>query len=230
MKAIGKIFSMALLLVFLSGGAGWASTYNFTDPSGQYWAGTANGSLTISADDIAAFLADAADGSLDGDYSSLYSGSYSYVHGSAPVSGSAFTGNSGSFSLDAAGNAYVGGTGGSFAFAGGTLYYAFSDVDLGSSEVTADLDLMFFRGDPTANYVYAGLGIDSLSFVLADWQNLNLAGLFCGNCGGGDFTFTTNGAVDVDVIAGKHCVPIPGAAWLLGSGLLGLLGVRRRSA
>lgn len=33
----------------------------------------------------------------------------------------------------------------------------------------------------------------------------------------------------IDAVAGNHCVPIPGAVWLFGSGLVALLGIRRRS-
>ncbi len=238
MKDLKKIFGITLMLVLLGVGKSWGSTYTFTDPSGQYLTGTANGSLTVTAADILAIFNDATDnGVLDDDYSSLYSGSGSYAQGSAAVTGSAFDdAGPGAFSLAASNNAYVGGntsglSGGSFAFAGGTVYYDFHDVTTSNTTATASLDMMFFQGDPLSSYVYAGVGIDGLVFGLTDFANIDVASLFCGNCGGGSFTFNTNGDATIDIIAGRNCssVPIPGALWLLGSGLLGLVGVRRRS-
>jgi hypothetical protein len=91
---------------------------------------------------------------------------------------------------------------------------------------------MFFQGDPLGSYVYAGVGVDSLAFGISDLNNINLASLFCEGCNGGGFTFETAGDANIDIIAGRNCsnVPVPGAVWLLGSGLLGLVGIRRRSS
>ena len=41
--------------------------------------------------------------------------------------------------------------------------------------------------------------------------------------------FSTGGA-DLDAIGVLNAVPVPGAVWLLGSGLLGLIGIRRKKA
>jgi hypothetical protein len=46
----------------------------------------------------------------------------------------------------------------------------------------------------------------------------------------GYFNFTTTGEKITSAQMSVNSVPIPGAAWLFGSGLLGLLGLRRKSA
>lgn len=43
-----------------------------------------------------------------------------------------------------------------------------------------------------------------------------------------DITFTTGTIMSIDAI--PHVVPVPAAAWLFGSGLIGLVGVSRRRA
>lgn len=40
----------------------------------------------------------------------------------------------------------------------------------------------------------------------------------------------SSGGADLDAIGVLNAVPIPGAVWLLGSGLLGLIGIRRKKA
>lgn len=64
----------------------------------------------------------------------------------------------------------------------------------------------------------------------------NLAGLsrvaatqFAGTAGNAAWTLGANGDLDYKVAA-PAAVPVPAAAWLLGSGLLGLVGVARRKA
>ena len=37
-----------------------------------------------------------------------------------------------------------------------------------------------------------------------------------------------SGGVDLEAVGAINVVPIPGAAWLLGTGLAGLIGIRRR--
>ncbi len=39
-----------------------------------------------------------------------------------------------------------------------------------------------------------------------------------------------SGGVDLEAVGAINAVPIPGAVWLLGTGLLGLIGIRRKSA
>ena len=76
-------------------------------------------------------------------------------------------------------------------------------------------------------------GWDNLSFngeILwsgFDFTNLNGGGL---DVGPGDWAFgwTSNCANDVIYETGSNEVPIPGAMWLLGSGLLCLIGARKR--
>lgn len=43
-----------------------------------------------------------------------------------------------------------------------------------------------------------------------------------------DFAFIDIGGIHYEVLAEIQAVPVPAAAWLLGSGLLGLIGVARR--
>ncbi len=236
-KNIGRISLIALLFLVLACGTGWG--YTFTDPDGHYW--TANGTLTIECSDISGFFNDAADGSIDGNYSLPFSGNYN--SGSAEVKGKVFENGGTSFSLDANGNASVSGdtnswwgiipTGGSFDLGtnGGKVYYDFSVTAISGFSVTTDLALMFFQGDPDSTYVYAGLEISGLSLGYSDFYNngqgFDLASILCNSCSN---SFDINGSVNL--IAGQECgdspVPIPGAAWLLGSGLLGLVSVRRR--
>jgi hypothetical protein len=52
-----------------------------------------------------------------------------------------------------------------------------------------------------------------------------------GNANGlASFKLASNGDLVYDVAGGPSAVPLPAAAWLLGSGLLGLIGVGRRKA
>ena len=78
------------------------------------------------------------------------------------------------------------------------------------------------------------------SVDFSGWENLTHAGqilesTFTFNDGGLDvssdwiFGWTVNCGNDVIYEHGTSEAPIPGAVWLLGSGLLGLIGVRRRS-
>ena len=60
---------------------------------------------------------------------------------------------------------------------------------------------------PEKTYTVTGTGNDNLKFILAN--------------------DTTGGVIGVDNVSATP-TPIPAAAWLLGSGLVGLVGVRRR--
>ena len=43
-----------------------------------------------------------------------------------------------------------------------------------------------------------------------------------------DLTTNTDGTTTVNYVAPTAATPIPAAAWLLGSGLMGLFGMRRK--
>ena len=110
----------------------------------------------------------------------------------------------------------------SFSFSSGGFYAA---LDTSGS-------LMLFAGEQDS-YGYLGFSADGylnylkLGMIFTAFQ-LDPGSFFCdAGCDNPPLRLTLTG--DVDVIYGRECnVPIPGAIWLLGSGLLGLVGIRRR--
>ena len=113
----------------------------------------------------------------------------------------------------------------------------------GYIEVGFDFDLMDDTGNDLTVYSF-GPGASTVSiFDGTDWTLLgSIPGTSPGNIVTTDWNF---GGIDnvslvridkssgtmgkfFDAFEGHHPVPIPGAVWLLGSGLVGLIGIRRR--
>jgi len=71
----------------------------------------------------------------------------------------------------------------------------------------------------------ASLGWTDVNFMLSDFSGVDLADIFSLS-----WTYEADYANDVafDYLAVDAPVPLPGAMWLLGSGLIGLVGLRRR--
>lgn len=214
-----------------------------------FW--TTSGGATLATGNIGDFFVDLADGSLDGDYSSWLTTSGLTDSGITPANGS-YDGNV--FSLSAGLSSVAGDITTSFPVKfGNTLHVGdtwfhydldativsylqtcsmFGCFDTGiPTEYEISLDMMFFQGDPTGNYVYAGFTLNSMTLTAGQFGilSLNLANLMCDECGDFDLgSLDLEAAGQVDIIYGQHCVPIPGAVWLLGSGLAGLIGILRR--
>ena len=79
-----------------------------------------------------------------------------------------------------------------------------------------------------SNYVYLGQASGNVEYDIADYPDLEFINYvrFVGlDNGGGSAGF------DLDAVealnSGAH-VPIPGAVWLLGSGLIGLAGLKKK--
>lgn len=105
---------------------------------------------------------------------------------------------------------YTGGTTASVNMSGWTVHWNGGDVDMGQGSpatISAGVDGLWGTGDERMDYAAV---VPSGSFAGVQYA-FHLAGTMA---------MPTNTAV----------VPVPAAAWLLGSGLLGLVGVARRKA
>ena len=84
-------------------------------------------------------------------------------------------------------------------------------VSQGSGTDTKNIDLLNYFGETASNFTFANANIQ-----LADLLNPILPGA--------GFSTTVTQAI----VSNVATVPLPGAVWLMGSGLIGLLGVSRR--
>jgi hypothetical protein len=106
-------------------------------------------------------------------------------------------------------------------------------VDTGESEITAgNVRAQAFAFPPGTA---VGPGSDNVlaSFVF-ECTGLGLDDLVLGDFGTGADWVTSPSGIDLDdqvtgTLASINNVPIPGALWLLGSGLIALVGLRRRN-
>lgn len=127
----------------------------------------------------------------------------------------------------------------------GVSLYMFDDDNNNNFAGAADSllvdipSIVGISGPQSGDYLAANINgslvlSDAPSFVMAVWDaNLNggtwvgdSSAVYYGNGNAVQLTFNTSGGVYVvDVVT---AVPVPAAVWLLGSGLIGLVGVARR--
>ena len=199
---ISRIFSFTLLLLFLVCGSSWAANIDFADDAGQWWSGS---NCSITFDWSAGPLSVTAVG---GDWPP--SGDVGDVVVSLNTDWPLVK----SYSLNASN------MGGPEIAVTDIIFIPYTEVWANSSDdyfVAWDLStktLMLYFGDQDC-YTYLGLDFSAdLSYTPASLTSM---------------TFT---ASSVEAIVGQHCcnsVPIPGAIWLLSSGLFGLFFIRRKN-
>ena len=112
------------------------------------------------------------------------------------------------------------------------LYLTFSNGNLPGNDFTASFTGSFVSDAAQAN---SGTGGSGFVFVVDDaqWVTVLALGPEVTVSGGIQFAEgTATGGIDtvyvIQVEGGKQVVPVPAAAWLLGSGLIGLVAIRRR--
>lgn len=208
---IKRTFSLVLLLLLLVCGSSWAANFSFTDPSGQWWSGS---DFSITFDWSAGPLLVTAVG---GDLS---------PNGTGDVEVSLNTANPllEHYSLDASAISSMGGNGPlisviNIPFAPSPFTEVLAANGSDNFFVAWDLTtktIMLYDGDPLGScYTYLGLDFsDDLAYSPASDTSM---------------TFTSAG---VEAIFGQqrcNCVPIPGAIWILSSGLFGLFCIRRKN-
>lgn len=77
----------------------------------------------------------------------------------------------------------------------------------------------YWVSDDGSDWGYSGWGIAARELSDGSWDGWSFS----------DFASMGSGTAPGTPIAAQAPVPIPGAVWLLGSGLLGLIGIRRKS-
>ncbi|GAB6906872.1 conserved exported hypothetical protein [Desulfosarcina cetonica] len=76
----------------------------------------------------------------------------------------------------------------------------------------------YWVSDSGSDWAYSGYGISARVLSDGSWDGWS----FSGTAGYGD------GSAPITPVAAQSAVPIPGAVWLFGSGLMGIIGIRRK--
>ncbi len=202
---IKRTFSLALLLLLLLCSSSWAANFSFTDPAGQWWS-VSDFSITFDWSTGPLLVT-----AVGGDLSQNSTGDVGVSLNTNILLKS--------YSLDAGAISNTSGDYGPIISVVDNPFLFYNEVSANGSDdffVAWDLStmtLMLYYGDRNC-YTYLGLDFsDDLSYSLASATSM---------------TFTS---ASVEAILGQrlcNTVPIPGAIWLLSSGLFGLFCIRRK--
>ena len=214
MKKVRLGFMVAAAVCILGvASSALAATITFKDDDGHWWTGGGQVTLTLSLGNLPAVnLSGSTDYGTGTVWGDLYTGTgvdYYMLDYSDVDSNTAHIG----VSENALGKGVQG--------IGNNLYIAW---DIWNTTI------MLFAGDTSNGYGYFGIdfggwgNVSSMASFLGlsnimDIGSLNWSSIFCSDCSNWSKTFTL--AANATAIYGKDCnpVPIPAAAWLLGSGL-----------
>ncbi len=204
-KNIGRISLITLLFLILACGTGWgyANTINISDDQGNWISG--NGEISF---DFSTFSLNYGDGFTRQDAEVRGNLGYDTFLGAITDGAYTLTATAGSESKTIDAGISLGLT--------NLARFFTSDIYVAHD----DDSLMFFKDFGNDQYAYLGINLVGNGSLpnYTPCEGLN--------------SLTFEG--DVDIIYGQKCgtcnTPIPGAAWLLGSGLLGLVGIRRRKS
>jgi len=223
---IKRIFSLILLLLLLLCGSAWAASFGFADHAGQWLSGS-DFSITIDWSAGLSVTAVEGDGGLRGvgavqlalnTESSNFLSSYLLDAGNIKDKYS-FSGPS----IDVRDIPPLPDDRGIWSNSKGDVFIAW---DLSSKTV------MFYTGeaDPLGNYTYLGMKFsDDFSFNILSDTAITLISSDVGAVYGRHSTCSSDAhSLSVSTMASSSPVSIPGAIWLLFSGLFGLLFIRRK--
>ena len=97
-------------------------------------------------------------------------------------------------------------------------------------DINHDSSVDIYASMDNSNYVYLGMATGNVEYDISNFGKLGYINylMFVGLDDGGSYP-----GFDLDAVwalhSGPHtAVPIPGALWLLGSGLIGIVGIRKK--